>query len=154
MNFIRYHVVHAKIVVLYMIALLPLLVLSHYLGEHARLHLAVVAIKTLIGLWLVVSIWMAYQTSSRILFEDMTLKEATVDSFGHARLYLALLPVVGRFVTLARKTGKPVAGRSTGIVVIFLVEAQRDSEQNPGEQSIPGGSHGKEHEMFGCGRGL
>jgi hypothetical protein len=154
MNFIRYHVVHAKVVILYMIALVPLLMLSHYLGEHPEFHRAAVAVKVLIGVLLVVSIWMSHQTSTRILFEDMTFREATVDSLGTVRLYLALLPAVGRFVGLAKKRRTAARGRSPAVVVVFLVEGQRDSEQNPGEQSIPGGSHGEEHEMFGCGRGL
>jgi len=154
MNFIRYHVVHARVVILYMIALVPLLMLSHHLGEYPDFHRAAVATKVLIGVWLAVSLWMAYQTSSRILFEDMTFREATVDSLGAVRLYLALLPAVGRFIGLARKRRTAARGRSPAVVVVFLVEAQRDSEQNPGEQSIPGGSHGEEHEMFGCGRGL
>jgi hypothetical protein len=97
MNFIRYHVVHATIVILYMTALWPLLMLSGYLGKQAGFHLAVLAVKTLIGAWLVVSLWMSYQTSKRILFEDMTLKEATVASLDDTRLHLAFLPVVGRF---------------------------------------------------------
>ncbi len=103
MNFIRYYMVHATIVMFYMIALLPLIILSDYLGKHAGLHLAVLVVKTLIGVWLVVSVWMAYQTSSKILFEDMTFKNATVASLGDARSYLALLPVVGRFFRTREK---------------------------------------------------
>ena len=103
MNVIRYHVVHAKIVILYMIVLCPLIMLSHYLGKHASLHLAVLAVKTLIGLWLVVSVWMSYQTSKRILFEDMTFAKATVASLDETRSNLAFLPVVGRFFGMHRK---------------------------------------------------
>src|SRR6266404_3835000 len=97
MNFIRYHIVHAKIVILYMTVLWPLMMLSDYLGKQAGLHLAVLAIKIFIGLWLVVSLWMSYQTSKKIVFKNMTLRKATVASFYDARPYLAFLPVVGQF---------------------------------------------------------
>jgi hypothetical protein len=103
MNFVRYYVVHAKVVILYMIALLPLLMLSDYLGKHAGLHWAAVVAKILIGVWLVVSIWMSYQTSKKILFEDMTLGKATVASYCEAWPYLAFLPVVGRFFNAGEK---------------------------------------------------
>ena len=97
MNFIRYHMIHAAIVILYMTVLWPLIMLSDYLGNQAGFRLAVLAVKTLIGLWLVVSLWMSYQTSKKIVFEKMTLRKATVASFYEAWPYLAFLPVVRRF---------------------------------------------------------
>ncbi|HXI85785.1 MAG TPA: hypothetical protein VNL17_17030 [Verrucomicrobiae bacterium] len=105
MNFVRYHVVHAKIVILYMIVLWPLLMLSNYLGKQAGLHLAALAVKILIGVWLVASLWMSYQTSKRIVFKNMTLKKATVASFCDARPYLAFLPMVRRFFKARGKDG-------------------------------------------------
>jgi len=103
MNFIRYHMIHAAIVILYMTVLWPLIMLSDYLGNQAGFRLAVLAVKTLIGLWLVVSLWMSYQTTKRIVFEDMTLKKATVASLDDAWPYLAFLPVVGRFFRTCEK---------------------------------------------------
>ena len=103
MNFVRYHVVHAKVVILYMIVLWPLLMLSNYLGKQAGLHLAALAVKILIGVWLVASLWMSYQTSKRIVFKNMTLKKATVASLDETRSNLAFLPVVGRFFGMHQK---------------------------------------------------
>jgi uncharacterized membrane protein len=103
MNFIRYHVIHAKIVILYMIVLWPLIMLSDYLGKQAGLQLAVLMVRTFIGLWLVVSLWMSCRTSKKILFKNMTLKKATVASLYDAWPYLAFLPMVGRFFKTRRK---------------------------------------------------
>jgi|HubBroStandDraft_6_1064221.scaffolds.fasta_scaffold285818_3 hypothetical protein len=120
MNVIRYYVVHATIVILYMTALLPLIMLSDYLGKQAGLHLAVLAVKTVIGLWLVVSVWMSHQTSKRILFEDMTLTKATVASLDEAWPYLAFLPVVGRLFRARGKDGDTDDGADLGDRDSFL----------------------------------
>ncbi len=120
MNFIRYHVVYATVVILYMIALLPLLMLSNYLGKHGGLHLAVLAVKMLIGAWLVVSIWMSHQTCKKIAFEDMTLGKGTVVSFYEARTYLAFLPVVGRFFKGREKDEEAGDGADAGDHDSFL----------------------------------
>jgi uncharacterized membrane protein len=114
MNFIRYYLVHATIVILYMTVLWPLIMLSDYLGKQAGLHLAVLAVNTLIGLWLVVSLWMSYQTSRRILIEDMTLKKATVAALDDAWLCLAFLPVVGRFFKAREKDKETGDGADPG----------------------------------------
>ena len=103
MNFIQYHVIHAKLVILYMTVLWPLIMLSDYLGKQAGLHLAVLAVEILIGLWLIVSVWMSHQTSKKMAFEDLTLKKATVASLDDAWPYLAFLPVVGRFFKIRGK---------------------------------------------------
>jgi uncharacterized membrane protein len=120
MNFIRYYVVHATIVILYMIALLPLIMLADYLGKQAGLHLAVLAVKTLIGLWLVVSLWMSHQTSKKVLFEDMTLTRATMASLDDTWLYLTLLPVVGRYFKAREKDEDTGDGADTGDRDSFL----------------------------------
>ena len=103
MSVIRYYVIHVTIVILYMTVLWPLIMLSHYLGKQAGLCLAVLAVDILIGLWLVVSLWMSYQTSKKVFFEDMTLKGATVASLDDAWPYLAFVPVVGRFFKTREK---------------------------------------------------
>jgi hypothetical protein len=97
MNFIQYRITHVGILILYMTVSYPLIMLSNYLEKQEGLHLAVLAVKILIGLWLVVSLWMSYRTSKKIAFENMTLQKATVASLYDARFYLAFLPVVGKF---------------------------------------------------------
>jgi len=107
MDFIRYHVVHVTVVILYLTVLWPLLMLAEYLGQEAGFHWAVPAVKVLIGAWLIVSLWMSYQTSKKVLFEDMTLRKATIASVNDTRGYLAFLPIVGRLFK-TRVTCHPV----------------------------------------------
>ena len=114
MSVIRYYVIHATIVILYMTVLWPLIMLSDYLGKQAGLPLAALAVKILIGLWLVVSLWMSYQTSKKMFFEDMTLKRATVASLDDAWPYLAFLPVVGRFFKTREKDKDTGDGADAG----------------------------------------
>ncbi len=98
MNFIQYGMTHAGLLMLYLIVLWPLIKLTDRLEQQEGLRLVLIAARVLWVLWVVISFWMSHQTTKKMVFENMPLKKATIASFYDARLYLAFLPIVGKYV--------------------------------------------------------
>ena len=97
MNFIQYRITHLGLFLLYVLVLWPLAKLITSLDQPGANHVLLFAIRTLGILWIVVAAWMSHQSAKKMTFENMTLQKATITSLYDVRLYLAFLPVIGRF---------------------------------------------------------
>lgn len=97
MNPIQYHLTQLLIFGIYAAPSIILLDVSDNLDTPTTSKNLITAMRVVAVIWGLLSFWAAHQTASKMAFAKMTLLEAVIDTVREARLYLAFLPLVGRF---------------------------------------------------------
>ena len=91
MNFIQYLMTQLGLLFLYSVVLYPVVRIMEALDVAGYRRVAL-AIQVASIVWVVISLWVSYQTAKKMTFENMSLKKATIATFHDARLLLSFVP--------------------------------------------------------------